>query len=84
MRSMKKQKEINKIRKKIQDIEGEFNKDMESLKKKKRPGGNPANKKLSKLNKNTLESHSSLLKQVTSEKVLGLEDKVEITEKTDD
>jgi hypothetical protein len=32
---MKKQKEMNKIRKKIQDIQGEFNKDMESLKKKK-------------------------------------------------
>jgi hypothetical protein len=61
---MKKQKEINKIRKKIQDIEGEFNKGMESLKKKKRLGGNLANKKLSKLNKNTLESHFSLLKQV--------------------
>jgi hypothetical protein len=66
-------KEINEIRRTIQGIKREFNKDLESLKK-----GKTLEIKISLSEiKYTVESRSSRLEQV-EDRILGLEDKVDI------
>jgi hypothetical protein len=63
-------------------LKEEFNRDMESLRK-KQSNRNPGNKKFLSQIKNRVESHSSRLVQM-EDKISGLKDKMDICEKTEE
>jgi chromosome segregation ATPase len=69
-------REINEIKKIVQNIKEEFNKDTESLKQKNQTEILEIKSSLSQI-KNIVESHSSRLEQV-EDRIPGLKDKIDI------